>query len=172
METCEVCGFVWDDVAPAEVPARVRAAGQRITALLGEGGDHAARAEPDRWSSIEYAAHVRDAATNLRDRMILALAEDVPHPPSMTPALRVEAGLYAGETAEVLAGDIRCVTELFARFAEALPDAAWERRLIYPWPRQAERSLAWVAAQVVHELEHHGDDIAENVQKGLGRSAW
>lgn len=164
-----MCGFDWEAVDPAEVPERVRTAGRFIAAVLAVDVDHAARPEPGRWSSVEYAAHVRDAAFNLRDRMILALAVDVPQPPSMHPALRVDAGLYAGETSEQLRHDIDSAAGVFSRFVEHLPGAAWQRQLVYPWPREAERSLAWVAAQVVHELEHHGQDIAANALGALDR---
>ena len=167
METCEGCGSCWDAVEPGEVAGRLRAAGRRIGALLAVDTDHAARHEPGRWSSLEYAAHVRDVPLNVRDRMILALAQDVPHPPSMYPALRVDAGLYTGETAGLLAADISCVTEIFVRFTQALGEPVWQRRLVYPWPRETERTLVWAAAQVVHELEHHGDDISANTLTGL-----
>lgn len=169
VESCEGCGFTWDTLEPGSVPGRVRAAGRRIGMLLGMDVDHTARPRPGRWSTVEYAAHVRDAALNLRDRMILALAEDAPRPPSMYPAQRVDAGLYRLETAASLAVDVDCAAGIFARFADVLPERAWQRRLGYPWPREAERSLAWVAAQVVHELEHHGEDITANLLDGLAR---
>lgn len=179
VENCQECGFAWDEVEPASVPGRVRAAAGRITMLLAVDVDHATRPREGRWSTVEYAAHVRDVALNLRDRMIQGLAEDQPRPPSMYPAQRVDLGLYRSETAALLVGDVGCAAGIFARFTETLPGQAWRRRLGYPWPRPAERSLAWVAAQVVHELEHHGDDITANVLAGLtrvfhvaDRSAW
>ena len=33
------------------------------------------------------------------------------------------------------------------------------RPIFYGWPRPATRSLLWVAAQALHEAEHHLDDV-------------
>jgi hypothetical protein len=42
---------------------------------------------------------------------------------------------------------------------EALDQAGWARRLLYPWPEPTERDLAWVAGRAVHEGEHHLMDV-------------
>ena len=34
-----------------------------------------------------------------------------------------------------------------------------QRPIFYGWPRPATRTLLWVAAQALHEVEHHLDDI-------------
>jgi hypothetical protein len=49
--------------------------------------------------------------------------------------------------------------ELCAVAFEALDQAGWARRLLYPWPEPTERDLAWVARRAVHEGEHHLMDV-------------
>lgn len=168
-EACEQCGFVWAAVSPDLVPGRLSEAAAWVRAMLTVDVDHRARPEPQRWSSLEYTCHLRDVAFNLRDRMILALVEDRPHPPSMFPAHRVDAGLYQDDTVGTARADLHCAAGFFERFAQSLTEPSWQRELIYPWPRLADRSLAWVAAQVVHEFEHHGADVESNTLGALDR---
>lgn len=104
IEMCEVCGFTWVSIGPAVVPRRIIAATASFAELLiADTGIARVRPDPDRWSAIEYGCHVRDALTNVRDRMILGLIEDEPTPPVMYGSKRVELGLYATDTPEVLA---------------------------------------------------------------------
>lgn len=44
---------------------------------------------------------------------------------------------------------------LLAKTVAALDDVCLARTLVYGWPCVADRSLAWVVAQVLHEAEHH-----------------
>lgn len=159
-----MCGFVWDDVDPASVPQRVRTA----TAAMGDvlranPAAMSVRPSPDRWSGVEYSCHVRDVCWNLRDRIVLGAVEDVPTPHGLHTDDRIAMGLYARDTPEITAGDLVVAGEVVARTMECLPPHLTERTLIYGWPRVAERSLHWVAAQLLHECEHHLDDLRENV---------
>ncbi len=38
-----------------------------------------------------------------------------------------------------------------------------ERPTFYPWPRPATRTLRWVAAQALHEAEHHLGDVRRHL---------
>ena len=40
-----------------------------------------------------------------------------------------------------------------------LPDEQLARPIFYPWPRPETRNLLWVAAQALHEAEHHLTDV-------------
>ena len=82
---CEECGFDYDGVPDAEVADKLRSFGRRYRAPLsrgrpGETLDDLLRAhpEPDAWSALEYACHVRDVLAEQRGRLAQALAEDVP----------------------------------------------------------------------------------------------
>jgi hypothetical protein len=164
IEACPVCGFVWDDVDPATVPARVRAATSAMADVLRTHPTAMTqRPSPERWSGVEYACHVRDVCWNLRDRIVLGAVEDVPTPHGLHTDNRIAMGLYARDTPEVTAGDLVVAGDVVARTMECLPPHLAGRTLIYGWPRVAERTLHWVAAQLLHECEHHLDDVRENV---------
>jgi hypothetical protein len=164
IEACEVCGFEWDAIDPLVVPQRVIAATETFADLLrGDSGETVLRPNPDRWSAVEYGCHVRDALTNVRDRMILGLVEDMPVPPMMYGAKRVELGLYAADIPEVLASDLVGAGALFARTLDAVSADALDRTIFYGWPTPGYRTLRWVAAQALHESEHHLSDAQENI---------
>ncbi|MCP3855439.1 MAG: hypothetical protein GY698_12000 [Actinomycetia bacterium] len=40
-----------------------------------------------------------------------------------------------------------------------MTEADAERPIFYGWPRPATRTLRWVAAQALHEVEHHLGDV-------------
>ena len=164
LEHCPVCGFVWDAVDPAGLPKRVRAATRAMADVLRANAEvMSVRPSPERWSGVEYGCHVRDVCWNLRDRIVLGAVEDVPVPHALHTDNRIAMGLYASDTPDVTAGDLVVAGDVVARTMECLPPHLAERTLVYGWPRVAERSLHWVAAQLLHECEHHLDDVRENV---------
>jgi hypothetical protein len=168
IESCEVCGFVWDAIDPREVPRRLIATTDVFaTVLRSEPTLAVQRPDHERWSALEYGCHVRDALTNVRDRMILGLVEDAPTPAAMYGPRRVELGLYSNDTPEQLAGDLIGAGEQFARTMRAMPDDSFDRTIFYGWPAPGYRELRWVAAQALHETEHHLTDAQENIA-GLG----
>jgi hypothetical protein len=169
MESCPVCGFVWDALGREEIGRRIIAAADHLATLLRTDPDAGSRPERSRWSSLEYGAHVRDVLLNLRDRVVLGAIEDNPTPKPMHGDARVERGLYAAETSELVAGDLTVAAALFERTFGAIPPQALARPIFYGWPRPETRTLLWVAAQAVHEAEHHRDDVVEN-RRLLGRS--
>ena len=159
-EACTECGFVWADVPSAAVAERIRAATATLADLLVGRPDAAARrSAPDRWSPVEYGCHVRDVLLNLRDRIVLGAVEDTPVPHGMHGTPRVELGLYALDDAATTAADLRFAGGLFARTWSALPTDLVDRPIVYGWPVVATRDLRWVAAQALHECEHHLADV-------------
>jgi DinB superfamily len=160
VERCEVCGFAWDDVSAEEVPARVSAAAAAIAALIRRGGPAVVdRPEPATWSALEYGCHVRDVLYNLRDRIVVGLAEDNPVPKAMFADVRIGHGLYAADEPTTLATELELAGGLFARTVSALDADSLARPIFYGWPTPATRTLRWVAAQALHEAEHHQTDI-------------
>lgn len=161
-ERCDVCGFEWDAVPAREVPARVVAAADLIASTLREGDPDVlgGRPEPGVWSAVEYGCHVRDVLYNLRDRIVVGLVEDGASPKPMFAAPRVDLGLYADDEPITLATELELAARLFARTVRALSHEQTAHTIVYSWPREAARSLQWVAAQVLHEVEHHAADVA------------
>lgn len=163
-ERCEVCGFVWDDVGFEECSPRIRIAATSFAELLAANPEASTiRPSEETWSAVEYGCHVRDVLFNLRDRIVLGAAEDVPQPPALHGLARIEWGLYDDDLPETVAVDLSVAADLFARTWERLPDDRRERTLIYGWPVRMPRTLTWVAAQALHEVEHHLADAIEGV---------
>ncbi len=163
VESCPVCGFVWEAVPETDVLRRIDAGVHDIRATLSLPG-LTWREHDQRWTSLEYAGHVRDVLLNLRDRMIVGLVLDNPQPPSMFSEVRVQH-FYADDPAGELDCDLQVAASLFNRSYAGFEPFELRRRLVYPWPREASRTLLWVAAQAVHEVEHHSADIAENLRR-------
>jgi hypothetical protein len=159
-EQCEVCGFDWEAITAEEVPDRLRAASEGLAEVLRPGGNSLSqRPHPDVWSAVEYGCHVRDVMFNLRDRIIVGLAEDNPTPKAMFTDVRIAAGLYAGEQPERLATEIEVGAGMLGRTVAALDARQLARPIFYGWPRATTRTLLWVAAQALHEAEHHLADV-------------
>ena len=159
-EACDGCGFIWDEPTSEEILDRLgRAADGHLAVLTATGPDLGARPAPEVWSPLEYAGHVRDVLLNLRDRIIVGLAEDDPRPKSMYGTLRIERGMYRHDTPAQLALELSAATRLLVATVSVLTTDELERPVFYPWPRPATRTLHWVAAQALHESEHHLADI-------------
>ncbi len=107
---------------------------------------------------LEYGCHVRDVLFNLRDRIILGAAEDNPTPNRLYPDVRVDLGLYTADDPQQLADEIATAAALFTRTIDVLPRGYELRPIFYNWPVAATRTLGWVAAQALHECEHHYSD--------------
>lgn len=48
---------------------------------------------------------------------------------------------------------------LFAHTIRALGPEQLRRTIVYAWLQETRRTLAWVAARVLHETEHHAADV-------------
>jgi DinB family protein len=159
-----VCGFVWDEVPDDDVAQRIRAGTDMLGRLLSNNPD-VARTRPtaDRWSMLEYGAHVRDVLLVLRDRFVVGVVIDNPGFTPMYRDERVELGMYEGEDPMVLAAELAVATALLVRILEAVTPEQLDRTCQYGFPGPTTRTLRWMAAQAVHEVEHHGRDVEENL---------
>ena len=166
-ERCEEgCAFVWDAIDPNEIGARIRKGAADIAHLIEIGSVTDVRLSQEVWSPLEYAGHVRDVLLSLRDRLVVALNEDNPLCKGLFGTPRIELGLYRGDSSALVAQELQTAASLFARTWERIPEGLRSRTMVYGYPRLADRSLTWVAAQALHEVEHHLDDV----KAGLGAS--
>lgn len=162
LERCAVCAFAWDLVGPEEVGPRIVAGAHGLAqALRAHPGAATRRPAPERWSALEYAAHLRDVLLHVRDRLIIALVEDDPEFTPLYPDRRVDLGLYAVDDVATVGTELEVAAGLFSRTFQQIDEAALRRKGHYLYPTTALRSLTWMAAQVVHEVEHHRDDVDE-----------
>ena len=165
MESCEGCGFVWDDVPDADVTPRLLAGTELLGRLLRNTPDVAsARPTPDRWSMLEYGAHVRDVLLVLRDRFVVGVVADSPEFTPMYRDERVDLGMYRDEDPAAVATELEVAAALLARMLQALTPEQLELTCQYGYPGPSTRTLRWMAAQAVHEVEHHLGDVEENLK--------
>jgi hypothetical protein len=95
---------------------------------------------------------------------LLGVVEDNPVPKAMYPDARVDRGFYAGDGAGLVAEELDIAGDLFARTLTRLEARHLERPIFYGYPTPATRTVRWVAAQALHEVEHHAGDVADDVR--------
>jgi uncharacterized membrane protein len=116
----------------------------------------AERPAPYVWSVLEYSSHVRDVLLNQREGIIVALVEETPTKQKMYREVRVDLGMYAGESAAEVVRGLQLASELFVRTFGVLNAEQLSRTMTYAGQ---VRTLAWIGAQAVHEVEHHLADV-------------
>ena len=164
-ERCPECGFEYDlDQAVAADIAIVATIAEAV-ALLAQLTDEEARArpEPQTWSALEYACHLRDVLFTQRERVLLARRVTQPEPAAMGRDERVEHDGYAEQDPEIVARQLTDAALLFANVLARLDDTSWDRTLVYNFPTKTVRSLRWVAVHTLHEARHHLGDIRAQV---------
>lgn len=166
VDSCDECGFVYDDhVAPAVV-SELASLGPRLASRLHQASGDAEgeallrlRPAPRVWSALEYACHVRDVLIAQRERLLLALVEDCPGFAPIYREQRAALARYAESDPAQVAEQVNAVAALVAHTFAGIDQAGWRRECIYNFPTPAKHSLAWLAAHTLHEGEHHLQDF-------------
>lgn len=163
MDACE-CGFDHDAVGLEEIAGRTRFGVTAIAAqLIAEPERALLRPSPERWSMLEYGAHVRDILLTIRDRLVIGLAEDNPDFKSLWRDERINLGLYRTDTPPEIVKELEASSSMFLRLFAEIDPASLERIVQYGFPNPTTRTLKWMSQQAVHEVEHHLGDIQENL---------
>lgn len=166
MDVCDVCGFDFDSVGRDDVGPRVAAAAETIAALLVQEPENCLmRPSEERWSMIEYGAHVRDVLLTIRDRLVIGLVE---HDPGFKPLYRderINLGLYSQDTPAAVVAELGAATAMFVRLFDTIEPELLSRPVQYGSPNPQPRTLLWMGLQAIHESEHHLTDIEENLER-------
>jgi hypothetical protein len=100
----------------------------------------------------------------MRERVLQVLRE--PTPPAFTPMgrdERVTHDHYREQDPADVARQLIDAAAMLTFVFEGLDDNQWARTCIYGYPAPAERTLAWVAQQTVHETDHHLADLVASL---------
>ena len=165
---CDECGFDYEALSPADIPASIRAFAKRYRAPLsrflpGEDGDALVRQRPtpDTWSALEYAAHVRDVFAAYDRWIRRCLEEDRPVLGGPNADLLAAERNYNEDDPEAVADALAANAERLAATVEALPEGGWSRAGVR---RNEERSVLFTARRAVHEGSHHLLDIGRGLR--------
>lgn len=155
---CPECGADVRSFTREAIGAMVRANAAEWGAVLDRPADHLRRRpRPDKWSPLEYAAHVRDVYDLYLFRLNLMLTEDGPHYPNWDQDDTAVSERYHEQTPS----DVR--RDLVAS-ANALADR-WDRVAGDDWARTGYRSdgaaftVETFARYLIHDPIHHLWDV-------------
>jgi DinB superfamily len=162
---CEECGFNYDTgELQGTVTLLIKQAAECAMALTKAAASAdpdvvRLRPEPEVWSAIEYACHVRDVLEVQRQRIAQCLAEDRPVYAPMDRTGRVKELKYEDQDPiEVAAALMRFARE-FGTAARVLTPPQLGRLGLYNYPVRAPRTLGWLIRHTAHEIQHHRHDI-------------
>ena len=154
---CPECGFDAGTCGGLAVGTLVRANATEWQDSLADGRIVSGRLVPAKWSSLEYACHVRDVYRIYDQRIALMLQDDDPLFPNWDQDATAVAEDYDGQ-------DPRTVVSELASNAEALADRL-DCLSANDWERKGRRSdgasftIDSIARYMVHDPIHHLWDV-------------
>jgi hypothetical protein len=168
---CEQCGFNYDtgdlqgtvtllikQAADCAMALTKAAAGPDVNVVR-------LRPEPEVWSAIEYACHVRDVLEVQRLRIAQCLAEDRPVYAPMDRTGRLKRENYEKQDPMEVAAALMRFAREFGAAARVLQPQQLGKLGLYNYPLRAPRSLGWIIRHTAHEIQHHRHDITEILAK-------
>ncbi|TQL68087.1 mycothiol maleylpyruvate isomerase-like protein [Nocardioides albertanoniae] len=124
---CPECGFVAGSVTADQLPELIRDNATYWEIYLA--ADNAReRPRPAVWSSLEYAAHVRDVHRLFAERVELMLTEHEPSFANWDQDATARDSDYAAQDPEAVADELMDAADLAAATYEKVPPDAWGRR--------------------------------------------
>jgi hypothetical protein len=159
-DVCRACGFTYS-VGRVEIVPWLRSDADAFVAKLAAIDETRVRVrpEPETWSPLEYACHLRDMLGVQTERIELAQREVDPVFVPMGRDERAVNNRYNEQDPAIVASYLLAATEALASLLEGLDDAGWRRTGLYNYPEPALRTVEWIAIHTNHELLHHRGDI-------------
>lgn len=161
-EPCSECDYDAATIPTADLGRAVEAEATAWADWLAAAADSAilCRPEPEIWSALEYACHVRDVLGLFRERIRLALAEDDPDVGWWDHEAAVTDEHYNAQSLDAVSRAIEMRGAALAATLRAVPDDGWERTCTR---RRTERfTVAGLARFALHEAHHHRVDAARS----------
>lgn len=165
---CPECGF---DAAAVEAPAVAAALRANVSEWLirldRPADELRRRPRPERWSTLEYAAHVRDVFRRYDERLALMRQTDDPLFSNWDQDATAVEQRYNEQDPTVVAADLAESGERLAAAFELVDGDAWER----PGRRSdgASFTIDTFSRYLLHDPVHHLWDVdtAGDLQSGL-----
>jgi DinB superfamily len=155
---CDECGF--DSPDPAVVLAGLGRQAADFPVLLAADDELVRRRpDPDTWSALEYACHVRDVLSVQRARIAQTLAEDDPAYVPMNRHQRLIDHRYNEQDPAVVSAELIANAREFVATGAALDDEQLRRTGLYNYPTPTDRPLSWLLHHTAHEVQHHLYDV-------------
>ena len=153
---CPECGLDTSSFAREEIPALVLANADGWRAPLAA-PDAARRPRPDKWSPLEYGAHVRDVLRLYDYRLGLMLTQDDPLYPNWDQDETALAERYDTQDPLVVSDELAAAAEQVAGSFAALTEDQWQR----PGRRSdgASFTVETFGCYFVHDPLHHLYDV-------------
>jgi hypothetical protein len=155
---CPDCGFDGSTFTAVDAAPAIRENAAEWNRLLSdETRDLIRRRRADRWSDLEYAAHVRDVYRLYLERLRLMLEEDDPLYPNWDQDRAAIDGRYSEADPTVVAAEIVEAGHALAEAFEAVDPSDWGR----PGRRSdgAVFTVSTFARYLVHDPVHHLWDV-------------
>lgn len=153
---CPDCGFVAGGLSREAIAAEILASTPRWQSALRR-ADAAVRPEPETWSVLEYACHIRDVHTIFATRARLILDEDNPEFENWDQDATAVEHRYWEQRAEVVAGELDEAARHAAAAFSGLSPAQWSRV-----GRRSNGSVfttETLGRYYLHDVAHHLYDV-------------
>lgn len=153
---CPECGFDASDVPYSDIPRLTRENVARWPAVL-QRDDVRVRPDDQIWSSLEYAAHVRDVFRVMRGRLQRILDEDDPALENWDQDAAAVAERYGEQDPAVVADELVVEGAATADAFEAVPAEALDRT-----GRRSDGAVFTVVTlgrYFIHDPVHHLWDV-------------
>ncbi len=154
---CPECGFDASCIAGGAVPALVRSNASDWQTLFVEGSIAPGRSDPAKWSSLEYACHVRDVYRIYDQRITLMLEHDDPLFPNWDQDAAAEAERYDEQDPHTV---VRELVSSAATLSDRLDGLSAD-----DWGRTGNRSdgasftIGSISRYMIHDPIHHLWDV-------------
>ena len=155
---CPECGFAASSIAPADVARLVRESTDRWVAVLDTPVEHLrARPDPSRWTTLEYAAHVRDVFRLYRTRLALMVDVDDPLFANWDQDVTAREECYNEQDPAIVAVELHEAGVALADAFDAIEGDQWQR----PGRRSdgVSFTIATFAQYMIHDPLHHLWDV-------------
>lgn len=156
--TCAGCGLTSTEGDSADLAGRLREEAHKWATLLATADDHQMRVRPapDRWSALEYAAHVRDLLSVMAERTMRTLVENEPELGWWDHEAAIADGWANESDGAAVAEDIARNAAHFGQVLDHVPADGWERAATRG---DTDRfTVELLARYALHEVVHHRAD--------------